>query len=87
MEDLTKFNCKVLRRKGNDILLALLVVGICLSLKVAGQKLAPDNLVSTAQIVVKSCYYPGVNSEKVAWQFFACYDWVPVNLILLLLAC
>ncbi|CAL8072803.1 unnamed protein product [Orchesella dallaii] len=44
---------------------------------VSSQSIAPDNLVSTVQIIVKLCYVPGVSSEKVAWQFFGCYDHAP----------
>lgn len=46
---------------------------------VSGQSITPGNLISTAQIVVKSCYFPGVNDERTAWKFFACYDWAPVR--------
>ncbi|ODM96832.1 hypothetical protein Ocin01_09851 [Orchesella cincta] len=44
---------------------------------VSPQSIAPDNLVSTLQITIKLCYVPGVSSEKVAWQFFGCYDGIP----------
>jgi hypothetical protein len=40
---------------------------------------AVSNLLSTLKIVVRLCYFPGVNSEKVAWGFIGCYDYAPVS--------
>ncbi len=69
----------------SGIIISAICILAFISESVSGQSIAPDNLISTAQIVVKSCYFPGVNDERTAWKFFACYDWAPVRNISCLL--
>lgn len=38
-----------------------------------------DNAISTAKIIAKSCYVPGVRSEETVKKFMECYDDVPVS--------
>lgn len=55
---------------------------IFLSLKSTDSQNVVSNLISTIKIVTRLCYFPHVNSEKVAKGFIGCYDYAPVSSIL-----
>lgn len=55
-----------------------ILLNLTLVKRVSGQN-AISNLISTLKIVTRLCYFPKVNSEKVARGFIGCYDYAPVK--------